>query len=141
MEIKEPNFEFELPFKKDLMGNYIITPKHIGGRNCLRDLAASKVDDAYIYFINIKGTTKYKIGISTNPKRRLRDISSYLPFELNILSIHFIKDAYKYEQSFINKYKGSLIKNEWFNFDIETVKEIMITLHNKQVSDASNKNI
>jgi len=140
-DILNPDFECALPFKKDRDGNYVITPKHIGGKNCLRDLAASKVKDAYIYFINIDGTDKYKIGVSTNPKRRLRDISSGIPFELNILSIHFIKDVYKYEQSFIDKYKANLIKAEWFHFNIETAKEIMITLHNKEVTDASNENI
>lgn len=133
--IDSPEMEFELPFRKNKDGNYIVTPKHIGGKNSLRKLAASKVKDAYIYFINIKGTDKYKIGISTNPKRRLRDISSYIPFELNVLSIHFIKNAFEYEQYFLNKYASNLIKNEWFKFDIATAKEIMITLHNKQVSE------
>lgn len=77
--IESPEAEFELPFKKNLMGDYVVLPRHIGGKNCLRDLAASKVSDAYVYFINIKGTDKYKIGVSTNIKRRLRDISSYIP--------------------------------------------------------------
>lgn len=35
----------------------------------------------------------------------------------------------------INKYKSMSIKNEWFEFDIDTVKEIMIDLHNTQVNE------
>ena len=134
--IKNPEMQWDLPFKKNKNGEYIIFPKHIGGKNCLRKLSESKTKIGYIYFINIIDTNKYKIGVSTNPQRRLRDISSYIPFDLKLLSIHYLDNPYTYEQELINKYKDNLIKNEWFEFDINTVKDIMITLHNRQVYES-----
>lgn len=134
--IDSPEKTWDLPFKKSIDGEYIIFPKHIGGKNCLRTLAESKTDIGYVYFINIVGTNKYKIGVSTNPQRRLRDISSYIPFELQLLSIHLLKNPYKHEQEFIDLYKDKLIKNEWFEFDLDTAKFIMVQLHNKQVNES-----
>lgn len=135
MEILSPEKEFELPFKKNVFGEYVILPKHIGGKNCLRKLAASKVSEAYVYLIKIEGHDKYKIGVSSNPKKRLSNISSYLPFGIHILSINFIKNAYDFEQSLLDKYSNKLIKNEWFNLAIEEAKEIMILLHNTEVNE------
>jgi hypothetical protein len=137
-EIKNPEVEFELPLKKNLMGDYIVLPntKYIGGKNCLRDLAAKKTKQGYVYLINIFGTNKYKIGVSTKIKRRLADISSAIPFELNILAINFINDPYQVEQSIITTHKSKLIKNEWFNLTKNEAKEIMIQLHNIQVDES-----
>ena len=134
--IETPDKTWDLPFKKTKMGDYIIFPKHIGGKNCLRSLAESKTSVGYVYLLNIVGTNKYKIGVSTNPQRRLRDIASYIPFDLKLLSIHLLNNPYKHEQEFINKYKSNLVKNEWFDFSIETVEDIMIELHNKQVNES-----
>lgn len=135
MEILEPHLEFELPFKKDKDGNYVVFPRHIGGKNCLRKLASTKYKEAYIYFLNIVGTDKYKIGVSINPQKRVKEISNYIPFELKLLAVNKINDAYEFEQSLLDKYNSNSIRNEWFEFNIKTVKEIMITLHNKQVID------
>lgn len=134
IEILEPNREFELPFKKDTVtGSYIVLPNHIGGKNGLRKLAASKVGVGYVYLVRIRNTQEYKIGVSTNPKRRLRDISSSMPYEIDILAVNKTNDPYVFEQELLDNYEGHLIRNEWFRFDIETAKEIMIRLHNKQV--------
>ena len=135
-KIESPDMTFELPFKKDSMGDYMIFPKHIGGKNCLRKLAESNTPEGYIYFIKISGTNKYKIGVSAKPQRRLRDIASYIPFELQCLSVHYVKNPYQYEQAILDKYKKQLIKNEWFEFDIDTAKDIMIELHNRQVYES-----
>lgn len=136
MEILSPEIEFKLPFKKDpITGNYIILPNHIGGKNALRKLAASKTDVGYIYLIRIKDTNTYKIGVSTNPKRRLRDISSYIPFDLEILALNKVKNVYEFEQEILNEYDSCLIRNEWLSLNNDLAKEIIIRLHNKQVKD------
>jgi len=136
-EILNPEIEFDLPYKKNKDGNYNILPntRHIGGKNCLRDLAATKVKEGYIYFINIKDTNNYKIGVSTSPKKRLSNIASVLPYELNVLAINKVKNPYIIEQELIDKFKDSLIKNEWFELGFNEVKYILITLHNQQVID------
>jgi hypothetical protein len=136
ISIKEPNREFEIPFKKNKEGNYIVFPKHIGGKNSLRTLHAKKYNEAYVYILRIKNTDTYKIGVSTNPQRRFRDIASMIPYELELLALNKIKNAFNYEQELLNKYEGNLIKNEWFEFPIDTVKDIMILLHNRQVDES-----
>lgn len=139
-EILRSDLEFELPFKKNKLGDYIILPniKHNGGKNSFREIAKKKVNLGHVYFINIVGTNKYKIGVSTNVKRRLADISSVLPFELNILAINEIKNPFHFEEILHNQFKSKLIKNEWFELNIDDVKYIMITLHNQQVKELNN---
>ena len=133
-----PDLEFELPYKKNLDGFYNLLPnsKFIGSKNELRKLAAKKVKKGYIYLIKISNTNKYKIGVSTNPKRRLSDISNYIPFDLEVLALNEINNPYEVEQMLLNKYNDFLIKNEWFEFDILDVKNIMIFLHNTQVKES-----
>lgn len=134
--IETPEKMWELPFKKNLMGDYVIFLNHIAGKNCLRKLAELKTPEGYVYLLRIVDSNKYKIGVSLNPQRRLRDIASYLPFELQLLSIHYLKNPYQIEQLLIDRYKDKLIKNEWFEFDIDTAKNIMIELHNRQVYES-----
>mgnify|MGYP003472348614 CR=1 FL=1 len=54
-QIIKPELEFELPFKKNDIGDYIVLPntRFVGGKNCLRDIAANKVKKGYVYLINI----------------------------------------------------------------------------------------
>lgn len=136
--IKRADIEFELPFKKNKDGLFRPFPsrRFVGGKNCLRNLAASKITVGWIYLINICDTDKYKIGVSVNPKRRLADISSALPFELELMAINEVNDPFQFEQSLIDKFKSKLIKNEWFTLNVEDVKYIMVSLHNKQVEDS-----
>jgi hypothetical protein len=137
-EIKSPELEFELPFKK-INGGYKVFPntKHIGGKNSLRNNASKKTKKAYVYLLNVSGTNKYKIGVSKRPKRRLSDISSVIPFDLELLAINEIINPYEFEQEIINKFKSKLIKNEWFELSLDDVIYIMITLHNTQVEQLS----
>lgn len=139
-EILRPDLEFEMPFKMTKDGFYQFLPnrRHIGCKNQLRKRHQSLVKSGYVYFIKIKDTSKFKIGVSTNPKRRLSDISSVIPFDLEILAVNFIKEPYEFEQSIIDKFKGDLIRNEWFDLNISQAKYIMISLHNKQVKDSQN---
>ena len=137
-KILRPDLEFELPYKKNLDGYYNLLPntKFIGSKNELRKLAAKKVKKGYIYLIKISNTNKYKLGVSKNPKRRLSDISNYIPFDLEVLALNEINNPYDVEQMLLNKYDNYLIKNEWFELDILDVKNIMIFLHNKQVTES-----
>lgn len=134
-ELLRPDLEFDIPCKKTKEGFYRILPnkRHIGGKNVLRDIQAKKVKKGYVYFITIQNTDTYKIGVSTNPKRRLSDISSVIPFELDVLSVSELENPYQIEQEIIDAFKHKLIKNEWFNLSIKEAKNIMINLHNYQV--------
>ena len=73
-----------------------------------------------IYVININGTNIYKIGVSQNHKRRIKDIRHSMPFNIDVLLIKKSLFAYELEQLTHEEYKEYHIKNEWFKInDIE----------------------
>ena len=139
--IESPEVMWELNFPKNKHGNYIIIPKK---RNYSGITINNKINypDGFLYFIKGENTNFYKIGVSSNPKRRICDIDSYLPFNLEILSIHYFKNVYDIEEKISKDLESKKIRREWYNLTIEEAKDIMIDLHNLNVKqDASNKNI
>jgi hypothetical protein len=135
LEIIDKDFVSELPFAKNENGNYQVIPRK-------RDYSGidktnkQKFPNGYIYFINIKGTNFYKLGVSQNIKRRLYDISASMPFDLDILSIHYFKDVYDIESEYKIKLSAFIQKGEWMKINnISTVKNIMIELHNLEVKN------
>jgi predicted GIY-YIG superfamily endonuclease len=136
IETPEKMWELDLPKNKD--GNYIIIPKK-KNYSGVSSVNKSKFPNGYIYFIRCSNTDFYKIGVSKNPKRRICDIDSYLPFDLEILSLHFFKDVYDIEKEISNKIKLYNIRREWYLLDMEKAKEIMIELYNLNLlNNASN---
>lgn len=117
-----------LPYKKNDDGNYIIIPPK---RNYSGITAVNKEKnpDGYIYFIKAKGHNFYKLGVSSNPQKRICDIDSYLPFDLEILSIHFIKDVYNIEENISRNIKQHKIRREWYELSVDQAKAIMIELY------------
>lgn len=84
-----------------------------------------KNKDGYVYLIKAKDYNFYKIGFSTNVKRRLRDINASNPFEIEIIEIYKGLTAYDLEQSIHLKYNKDRIKNEWYKFNANQVNEIV----------------
>jgi hypothetical protein len=133
LEIINEKYTSELPFNKNENGNYQIIPKSrsYSGIDKANKL---KYPNGFIYFINIKGTDFYKLGVSQNVKRRLYDISSSMPFDLEILSIHFFNDVYDIESKYKIKLSEFIQKGEWLRIkNISIVKNTMIELHNLEV--------
>lgn len=131
-DILKPEIEFNLPYEKEDNGNYRIIPK-LKGYSGITVTNRKKYPDGYLYFIKINNQDVYKIGVSTNVKKRIQDISSNIPFDLEILSIHLFKNVYDIEEEFTTKYKHRNIRKEWYSFTIEEAKDIMIELHNLNV--------
>ena len=133
IEIINENYIADLPFTKLENGNYQVIPKK-RNYSAIDQANKQKFPNGYIYFINIKGTNFYKLGVSQNIKRRLYDISSSMPFDLNILSIHYFKDVYNIEADYKVKLSEFVKKGEWMNItNISIIKNIMIELHNLEV--------
>jgi len=131
--IDSPEKTWELPLKMDMNGNYLVIPKKrlYSG---ITEVNKRKNPNGYIYFIKSKGFDFYKLGVSSNPERRLRDIDSYTPFELEILSIHFLENVYDIEKSVSEKIEKFKVRKEWYQFDSGKAKQIMIHLHNLNVN-------
>lgn len=134
IDILNKEIEQELPFKKMNNGNYEIIPRkrNYSGVDVVNK---KRFPNGYIYFINIKNTNYYKIGVSQNVKRRIYDISANMPFEINILSIHYFENVYDIESIYKEKLKVFITKGEWLILnDIDCVQQIMIELHNLDVT-------
>jgi len=136
--INKPSKLWELDLPKNDNGNYIIIPnkRNYSG---ITETNRKKFPNGYIYFIRCENTNFYKLGVSRNPKRRICDIDSYLPFNLEILSIHYFDNVYDIEQEFSNKIKYKNIRREWYNLEIEEAKKIMIELHNLNIEKDASK--
>jgi len=86
--------------------------------------------DGYIYIVKLKGFDIYKIGVSNNPNRRLRDINSYMPFEVELLMIEWFKNAYNLEECIHDNLKDKLLRHEWFRLTENQISDIIIALKN-----------
>jgi hypothetical protein len=54
-----------------------------------------------------------------------------MPFDLDILSIHYFNDVYDIESNYKTKLSKFIQKGEWLRInDISIVKDTMIELHN-----------
>lgn len=139
--IETPEKVWELDLPKNSNGNYIIIPpkKNYSGITISNKL---KNPNGYIYLIRCENTSFYKLGVSINPKRRICDIDSYLPFNIEILSLHFLINVYETEDYISKKIENKKIRREWYNLNIDEAKEVMIELYNINIKqDASNKSI
>ena len=78
----------------------------------------------YIYFLNVL-TDYYKIGITTNIKRRLESLNTANPTHIKLCYYKKMRFAKKMELYIKNKYKNYIIKNEWFCLSEEMAKKII----------------
>jgi hypothetical protein len=85
-----------------------------------------------IYLIHCKNINLYKIGISVNPEKRIKQLQTGTPYELSIISIYNSKYPFKVEKilhnTFVSKktpdnfqYDFELLSGEWFNLTAEDV--------------------
>jgi len=138
LEIVEEDITFDLPFEKNSNGDYVVLPKQ-KGYSAITILNKRNNVNGYLYFIKSQNDNFYKFGVSSNPKRRLADIDSYMPFNLEILSLHYFKNVYDIEKSFQDKYSMYKTRREWYKFNKDVASEIMIELHNLNVKQSNEK--
>lgn len=105
-----------------------------------------------IYLIYCKSINLYKIGISTNPEKRIKQLQTGSPYELSIITIYDSKYPFKLETTLHNifssrktpenfKYDFELLSGEWFNLSnkdvagfIDSCKKIEETIDNLKLS-------
>lgn len=80
---------------------------------------------SYIYIINIEGTEYYKIGVSNNPDRRIKDIEASMPFVINILILIKIINSYEVEEKVHNELENHFVKREWFKLSRKKVNDAL----------------
>jgi len=137
--IESPEKMWDLPLSKDVYGNYIVVPPK-RGYSGITVVNKRNSPNGYIYFIKLSGQNLYKIGVSNKPDRRLKDIDSYLPFDMEILSIHKLNNVYEIEEYFSKMLIKNKVRREWYSLDSETVKDVMIELHNINIKQDATPN-
>ena len=93
-----------------------------------RKVNSKKNPDGYLYVLKLKDFDLYKIGVSQNPKRRIRDIKSYFPFDSNLLYLKEFIDVYDFEEAIHFVYNENLLRKEWFYLDKEEAKDLISSL-------------
>jgi len=88
--------------------------------------------DGYIYILKMIGFDIYKIGVSSNPERRIKDIDNLNPFGIEVISINFFKNAYEMEECIHDSFCKNIFRKEWFKIHPED-----IVILSKQLNDFS----
>lgn len=102
-----------------------IKQKSIIGRN---STYSHKAD--FIYLIQMTGTNIFKIGVTSNLKKRLSRINSVIPFNIDVVLLRRINGAFELEQSIHEKIKHRHVNNEWFKID--DINEIIKLINGKE---------
>ena len=88
--------------------------------------------DGFLYFIKLNGFEIYKIGVSSNVKRRVNDIDAHSPFGVKLINYFFFKNVYEMEEMIHDNLKDTNLRKEWFELDKEYLNVII-----NQISDLS----
>ena len=83
----------------------------------------SSSNSGYVYLL--KAGPYYKIGVSTNVDKRIEQLSTLPPFDIELVHTIYSVDMYALEQDFHNLYADKRKNGEWFELtdsDVEFIK-------------------
>jgi len=80
--------------------------------------------EGYIYFIQSEGG-RIKIGQSADPFRRLSDINTHSPVELQLLVTIQVPSMNEFEKLFHEYFAAKRVKGEWFDIEPRDVYELI----------------
>ena len=83
-------------------------------------------EPGYIYAIESNGLLK--IGKSTRPEKRINELKTANPAELNIVCIVECNDMTWLEQNLHNVFEGSRVRGEWFDISDDELKQALAEL-------------
>lgn len=72
-----------------------------------------------IYLIKSLNEGIYKIGVSKNPNKRLKEIQTGNPAPVEIVQLYETEMAYKVEKALHNRYSHFNTHGEWFELSIK----------------------
>lgn len=94
-----------------LKGGYTITPTKVP-------------TTGYIYIIDIKGFNYYKVGISQQPKVRIIDLRTLVPFEMSLVREIYVENYKQIEKDIHTELSEYHVKGEWFDCNIDRINNI-----------------
>lgn len=71
----------------------------------------------YVYVLQMEGHDYYKIGRTSNPDRRIRQIRPQMPARLKVVFAHRVSDCHFWESQLHFDYKSKRLNGEWFLLD------------------------
>lgn len=93
-----------------------------------RQVNKNKRPDGYIYILKLKGFDLYKIGVSSNPKRRIYDIDSHSPFGVDKICLEYFKNVYELEECIHDSFKLNHKRKEWFEIHKDDISDLINNL-------------
>lgn len=72
-----------------------------------------------IYLIKSLNEGLYKIGVSKNPNKRLKEVQTGNPSPVEIVQLYETDNAYKIESTLHNRYSHYNTHGEWFELSIK----------------------
>lgn len=79
----------------------------------------------FVYIIKIQ-TGEFKIGKSINVEKRIKEIDTSTPHELELVHAIISDNANNAEKLLHKKYEKSRIKGEWFNLSSNDIDELLV---------------
>lgn len=80
----------------------------------------------YIYLIQSLENSYYKIGISNNPKRRIKELQTGNPSQLKLVETYQSEHAEKIERTLQRRYSYLRKEGEWFDMGISNEVSFLI---------------
>jgi hypothetical protein len=87
-----------------------------------------KVYTTFIYVMKIDNTELYKIGVSSEPSKRLSVIQTGSPFKVDLVNTYKVSNAYKLEKELHDLFKEKRKKGEWFELSNYNLREIELII-------------
>ena len=104
-----------------------------------RDVNKKRFPNGCLYIIHLEGTDYYKIGVSQNPERRIRDLQSATPFNIISLYCEYYRGVYEIEECIHELIKENYVKSEWFKLEFEQVYDLLKKISEDKTIKLSNQ--
>jgi len=82
------------------------------------------ISDLYVYFINVKGTCIYKIGVTNNPLKRVEVLQTGCPFDISLKMAFVTPNAVTEEKRIHKELLQFKRRGEWFNLTSDHLDRI-----------------
>ncbi len=80
------------------------------------------MDKKYVYIM--KSNEYYKIGVSSNPQKRLKELQTGNPVEIEIVNSWKVRFAMELEKKLHDLFDRERVRLEWFKLDNEDLENI-----------------
>ena len=83
------------------------------------------MESGYIYFVHADGTNRYKIGLTNNLDRRMKELNGkQSPFESRLQWSIEVCDMRSAEKDLHDRFHARRVNGEWFQFSEGELKEV-----------------